>query len=112
MYTQAPGGEYLEHMATEVVVFTKKKQDLAPPKKWGVILLNDDKTSFQFVEEVLQDIFAMHHDEAKAIAKQIDTFGRYIVGPYTFEVAEEKSFKTMDRANKRNFPFTADPVEM
>jgi hypothetical protein len=35
-----------------------------------------------------------------------------VLGPWTFEMAEDLAMRTMDEANKVNFPFVCDPVEV
>ena len=48
----------------EVVTRTKKKAEVLRPKRYKVLLHNDDYTTMEFVVWILQSVF--HHDEATA----------------------------------------------
>lgn len=97
-------------------LFVRDEIELRRPKWFAVRLLNDDKTSFQFVERCCRDIFHKTSQEARLIAKTVDSSGYADVvgpdGPFTLEVAEEKACQCMDRANRENYPFAADPIEV
>ena len=46
-------------MSLSQTTHQSKKNQLAPPKKYGVFLLNDHYTPMDFVVEVLQDVFRL-----------------------------------------------------
>lgn len=61
---------------------------LAP--RWHVVLLNDDDHSYDYVIEMLQEIFAHDLQTAFAMAVEVDTTGRVIVDTTSKERAELK----------------------
>lgn len=108
-----PGGKSLHYMGTDLTVLARKKQDLRKPKRYGCLMVNDDVTSFAFVERCLVQFFHKTKEEACAISRMVNDLGQAVVlGPWTFEMAEDLSMRTMDEANKVNFPFICDPVEV
>ncbi|MDX9813990.1 MAG: ATP-dependent Clp protease adaptor ClpS [Sulfurimonas sp.] len=77
------------------------------PKKWVVILLNDDYTSMEFVVEVLMQIFHKSHDEAKKIMLDIHNNGKGVCGVYTHEIAQTKLHQVHSAAKNNSFPLKA-----
>jgi ATP-dependent Clp protease adaptor protein ClpS len=68
----------------------KEKQKLSPPRKYKVILNNDDYTPMDFVIDVLTRFFNMNSDKATEVMLKIHHEGKAICGEYTAEVAETK----------------------
>ncbi len=67
-----------------------EKQKLQPPRKYKVILNNDDYTPMDFVIEVLMTFFNMDSDRATDVMLQVHQNGRAICGVYTADVAQTK----------------------
>ncbi|WP_248290894.1 ATP-dependent Clp protease adapter ClpS [Pseudoalteromonas arctica] len=67
-----------------------EKQKLQPPRKYKVILNNDDYTPMDFVIEVLTTFFNMDSDRATDVMLQVHQNGRAICGIYTADVAYTK----------------------
>lgn len=67
-----------------------EKQKLQPPRKYKVILNNDDYTPMDFVIEVLTTFFNMDSDRATDVMLQVHQNGRAICGVYTADVANTK----------------------
>ncbi|MDG6777870.1 ATP-dependent Clp protease adapter ClpS [Thiomicrorhabdus sp. zzn3] len=61
-----------------------------PPKRYQVVLLNDDYTPMDFVVEVLMKFFAMDEARANAVMLAVHHDGKGICGVYSREVAEMK----------------------
>ena len=74
------------------------------PKKYKVILLNDDFTPMDFVVTVLKKFFAKGQEEAEAIMWKVHQEGRGIAGVFTKEVAEMKSMQTNQYARAHQYP--------
>ena len=79
-----------------------------PPKMWNVILLNDDKTTMEFVILVLMQIFHKTFEDASDIMMNIHENGRGIAGTYSHEVATQKKEDTISAARGNNFPLQCD----
>lgn len=89
----------------------KAKQWLARPKMFNVVFLNDDSTSMSFVVDVLQSHFRLGHEDALATMLQIHHEGKAYVGPYPYEVAEQKMYDVMKLAADKKYPLTLDVEE-
>ncbi|KKL39615.1 hypothetical protein LCGC14_2368230, partial [marine sediment metagenome] len=67
-----------------------EKQKLQLPRKYKVILNNDDYTPMDFVIEVLTTFFNMDSDRATDVMLQVHQNGRAICGVYSADVAYTK----------------------
>jgi ATP-dependent Clp protease adaptor protein ClpS len=87
---------------------TKQKSlvttDLIEPRKFKVIILNDDKTPMDFVMDVLMNIY--HHDQAQSqeLTMKIHNEGSAVVGVYPYEIAEQKGIETTQIARQAGYP--------
>jgi ATP-dependent Clp protease adaptor protein ClpS len=79
---------------TVVVVAPKKqrapKRDRRRQPKYNVLLWDSDDHTFQYVEQMLRELFAHEPQECKVLAKQVDAEGRAVVLTTTLEHAELK----------------------
>lgn len=87
---------------SEVVLEEKPK--LKKPPLYKVIMLNDDYTPMEFVVEMLQTYFSKSSEEATKIMLHIHQKGIGICGLYTYEIAESKAHKVLERARKDQHP--------
>lgn len=71
------------------------------PKKFKVLLHNDDYTTMEFVVHVLQRFFKKTIEEANGIMLSIHHEGVGVCGVYTYEVAETLAQK-INRYSKDN----------
>ena len=83
---------------------TIQDTDLAEPKLYRVLLLNDDYTTMEFVVIILMEVFRKTGDEATAIMLAVHKRGRGQCGVYPLEVAETKVAEVHRRAREANFP--------
>ena len=74
----------------EDTVLETVKPRIKPPRRYQVILLNDDFTPMDFVIEVLSRFFGMDSAKAEAIMMAIHEQGKGVCGLYSKEVAEMK----------------------
>jgi len=74
------------------------------PKKYKVIMLNDDATPMDWVIEILTIIFKHSETTAKDLTLQIHNEGSGIAGIYTYEIAEQKSVESVNASRERGFP--------
>mgnify|MGYP002414131587 CR=1 FL=1 len=69
-----------------------------------VILLNDDKTTMDFVVFVLKEVFNKTQEAAVEITLKIHHEGSGVAGIFIEEVAETKTATVKDLAAANNFP--------
>ena len=75
------------------------------PKKFNVVMYNDDFTTMEFVVSVLVDIFHKSEFEAERIMMAVHRSGKAIVGTYSYDIAVSKVTKATNRAKREGFPF-------
>ena len=81
-----------------------QKTQLAPPKKYGVFLLNDHYTPMDFVVDVLQDVFRLPESQAVSIMLEVHHRGKGLCGVYTRDIAETKQQQVMQLAEAAAHP--------
>lgn len=97
-------GQYLE----EIVKHKNAEAELLPavkvPKKYKVILLNDDYTPMDFVVDVLKRFFRLNEELATQIMLQVHILGKGVCGIYTRDIAETKVAQVNDYARSHEHP--------
>ena len=83
---------------------TLDKTKIKLPKKYKVLLHNDDYTTMEFVIYILQSVFHKTLEEAEQIMLQVHVKGIGVCGVYTFEVAESKVLKVKSLAKANMHP--------
>ncbi len=94
-------------MATKIEYGTDTDIELQEPKKYKVILLNDNYSTVDFVIQVLIQIFKKNLEEATTITMNIHENGRGVCGIYTYEIAQTKVAQVRANARKAEFPLKA-----
>ena len=77
---------------------------LQRPRKYKVIMLNDDYTPMNFVVHVLEQIFFRTPAESTRIMLRIHRQGLGVAGVYSREIAETKRNQTIQIARERGYP--------
>ena len=77
---------------------------LKKPRKYKVLILNDDFTPMEFVVEVLQVFFAMTREQATQVMLHVHTRGKGVCGVFTREVAETKVAQVNAFSRKQQHP--------
>ena len=80
------------------------KQKLKTPKKFEVILLNDDYTTMEFVVKVLRQFFHKEFKAAEAIMLKIHINGEAVCGTYSYDVAQTKVSQVIEYSRKNDQP--------
>jgi ATP-dependent Clp protease adaptor protein ClpS len=92
-------------------VIVKKKTSTShkvqKPKRYNVILHNDDKSTFEFVIAVLIQIFGKTMEEAEEITYSVHVNGSGVAGTFSQEVADEKTNEVHILANHYGYPLKA-----
>ena len=86
------------------VVSKTSKQKLKTPKRYEVILLNDDYTTMEFVVKVLRRFFHKEFKTAEAIMLKIHIDGEAVCGTYSFDVAQTKVSQVIEYSRKNDQP--------
>jgi ATP-dependent Clp protease adaptor protein ClpS len=89
---------------TDIQLEEKIKVVISEPKRWKVILLNDDSTPMEFVISLLMEVFRHNENTARDIMLQIHEQGSGVAGTYSFEIAEAKAVEATNAARTNNHP--------
>jgi len=81
--------------------------ELEEPKKYKVLLLNDDYSTMDFVIEILTKVFRKSIEESEQIMLDVHNNGKAICGIYTKEIALTKISQVKTMARKAQFPLKA-----
>ena len=95
----------------ELAVAERKKT--ARPRRYQVLLHNDDYTTMEFVVYVLMELFDKTSAEATQIMLHVHTKGKGVCGVYTRDIAETKVAQVTDAAREFGHPLrcTAEPAD-
>jgi ATP-dependent Clp protease adaptor protein ClpS len=93
-------GELVEHKTAE----SKTLPALKLPKKYKVILLNDDYTPMEFVVDVLKYFFHFNEELATQVMLQVHILGKGICGVFTRDIAETKVALINEYARSNQHP--------
>ncbi len=89
----------MEELQTQVA-----KPKLEKPKRFQVLLLNDDYTAMEFVVAVLMRFFSKNEEAANAIMIKIHVDGEGICGTYSHDIAQTKVTQVTDFARNHEQP--------
>lgn len=81
--------------------------ELHEPKKYKVLLLNDDFSTMDFVIDVLMGVFHRTYEESEKIMLQVHNEGKGICGVYTHEIALTKVSQVKTKARASGYPLKA-----
>ena len=90
---------------------TIDEQEVKEPRKYQVLLHNDDYTTMEFVVEILMRVFHKSETEATAIMLAVHHQGVGLCGEFTAEVAETKVDMVHRLARSAGFPLRCSMEE-
>jgi len=82
----------------------KERQQVERPRRFKVLLMNDNYTTMDFVVMVLKTVYRKSGTEARKIMLNVHENGMGIAGVYTKSIAEVKVDKTHRLARAHGFP--------
>jgi len=82
------------------------------PKRYKVLLHNDDYTTMEFVIHILKVVFGKTENEATAVMLKVHQEGVGVCGVYTAEIAEAKVALVQHMAKKNGFPLKCTMEEV
>jgi ATP-dependent Clp protease adaptor protein ClpS len=88
------------------------EEETKEPRKFRVLLHNDDYTTMEFVVQVLMLVFKKNHTEATTIMLQVHNNGMGVCGVYTAEVAETKVSMVARLARNAGYPLRCSMEEV
>lgn len=90
--------------STDIQLDEKVKIRVSEPKRWKVIILNDDHTPMEFVTSILIEIFKHSADSAQRTMLLVHESGSGVAGVYNFEIAEAKAIEATNSARAAGYP--------
>ncbi len=85
----------------------EERREVERPKRFRVILWNDDYTPMEFVVVLLEQVFGKSPVEATQLMLTIHRTGAGTAGVYPLEVAETKVTTVHKMAEQRGYPLRA-----
>ena len=86
---------------------TATRRKTAVPRRFHVVLFNDDYTTVDFVVRLLESLFRKSPAEAMQVTMKVHREGRGIAGTYPREVAETKVIAVHEQAREAGYPLRA-----
>lgn len=94
-------------------VNTRTRVRIDEPRRFRVVLHNDDFTTMDFVVMVLKTVFFKSDVEAEGLMLQVHQKGQAVAGIYSKDIATSKVQKATQMARNQGFPLrlTIEPAE-
>jgi ATP-dependent Clp protease adaptor protein ClpS len=91
---------------TEVTINEDVTIKYTTPKKYCVVVHNDDSTPMEFVIELLMVIYNHDHKSATDITMQVHEKSKAVAGIYYYEIAEQKVYESITASRNAGFPLS------
>lgn len=91
-------------MQTQTITNQHTQYKTPEPRRYKVVMHNDDVTTMDFVVMILTTIFQKDEINAERIMLKIHHEGKAVVGVYTKDIAESKTKKATSLARLNGFP--------
>ena len=81
------------------------------PRKYKVVLYNDDFTPMEFVVRLLKDVFHLAEEVATNIMLQVHYNGKGICGYFVKDIAQTKANILVEKARNHSYPLLCKAEE-
>jgi len=98
----------MDHPVVLDEVDTTVSTKLRSPRRYNVVLFNDNSTTAEFVILLLINVFNKSLDEAQYITLYIHNNGKGVAGTYSHEVAMQKKEDTVNIAQANHSPLRCE----
>lgn len=92
-------------MAVRGETSEKTRSHIREPKRYQVIMHNDDYTPMEFVVDILMGIFYKGEGEANMLMLKVHQEGEATVGSYSYDIAQSKVRLATEMAEDEGYPF-------
>ena len=82
----------------------RQNTNVNEPRRFKVVIYNDDFTTMDFVVRILREVFFKSQAEAETLMMAIHRSGQAIAGIYTYDIAKSKVRKATNMAREEGFP--------
>lgn len=82
----------------------RQRTNLQEPRRFKVIIHNDDFTTMEFVVQILTQVFFMDEAKAQTLMLEVHHAGKSVVGIYAYDIAVSKVSKATGMARENGFP--------
>ena len=96
--------EYWPEEEGELLTERKPRAKAAKPRRYKVLLHNDNYTTMEFVVMVLMSVFHKSFFEATRIMLHVHRRGVGVAGVYPKEIAETKIDRVLEMARAAEYP--------
>jgi len=101
-------GRVFEEVLDQHLLSQASKPELKRPRRYKVIILNDDYTPMEFVVEVLTNFFGMNEVKATQIMLEVHKKGKGLCGVYTKDIAETKAAQVNHYSQQNEHPLLCE----
>lgn len=88
------------------------KIHIEEPKQYNVVMYNDNRTTMEFVEYILCNIFEKSPEESHELMLTIHKGGCGIAGTYNRDGAVTRASESMDLARSNGYPLRVEVEEV
>jgi ATP-dependent Clp protease adaptor protein ClpS len=89
----------------DVVVIDREELEVKPPKRYDLVLLNDDYSSMDWVVHILQELFGKSEDEAGRIMLLVHTKGEGVAqSGLSHDIATSKAMMVINYSQSNGYP--------
>ena len=82
----------------------RERIELREPRRYKVVLHNDDFTTMEFVVELLMTVFHKNETEAEGLMLKVHHEGKAVVGIYSLDIAKTKTQQALKLAKDAGYP--------